>query len=494
MFERPIMKEMFATELSLSKTNPRFPHPVNTEEEAILTFFSLKKVGPKKIEALIQDIAENHSVLEDFIALKTNDEYTVYDGNRRLTALKLLVGDTASLIKDLYPKTYNYIQEVKKEFYANEIKLFVKVYSDGHSMANHVMKIHSGEQEGVGQITWSATEKNTFSSQFLNKSLSTGNQIYKLLEKDPNQQELYNAIINKGYSSTFERIFGFSDIRSRIFNLDRGIYVDLENKQHYDKIIEMIEYFISKDATVADVYTRELTNTFFSHISPISTNIDSESDTESNADNNSISSNPSINTTMSIKPVQINSGPSHLSLDEPNLKEASPNILFKSDSNTLNKSGPQNQPKPIERKYLFEDIVYFGSHRGIQRVLYEIQKLDHTKYKLSATYLVRTLLECTLQEFLKKNNLFGNWNKPGIDPSITDLINYCNNNKSLRSFNNNYQRIIENASSLRDHDQLNTIAHAKFSEPSDEKLKDIERRWYSLIEFCITNLNAGQTE
>lgn len=48
MYEKPRFREMLVTELTLSKTNPRFPKPVTSEEEAILTFFKLKRVGPKK--------------------------------------------------------------------------------------------------------------------------------------------------------------------------------------------------------------------------------------------------------------------------------------------------------------------------------------------------------------------------------------------------------------------------------------------------------------
>ncbi|MNW42713.1 hypothetical protein D3C74_198930 [compost metagenome] len=282
MYERPLIKEMFATELALSKTNPRFPKPVNSEEEAILTFFNLKKVGPKKIEAIIQDIIETGVVLEDFIVLHKDNEYIVHDGNRRLTALKLLLDDNAELIKDNYPRTYRYIEKVKHNINAKSLILYVKIYSDPEAMANHVIKIHSGEQSGAGQIPWDSNEKDTFDSQFFNKPLSIGNLIYKKLESTPNKKYLYDKIKDNGYATTFERIFNFSDIRSRIFKLERGIKVDLDIDEHFNKVCEMIEYFISQDASVVEVYTKELASNFFEKISPITLSNNTTTDVESN--------------------------------------------------------------------------------------------------------------------------------------------------------------------------------------------------------------------
>jgi hypothetical protein len=293
MYERPLIKEMFVTDLHLSKTNPRFPKPVNSEDEAILTFFKLKKVGPKKIEAIIQDIIETGVVLQDFIVLHKDNEYIVHDGNRRLTALKLLLDDTAELIKEMYPKTYRFIERVKHNVDVKSLILYAKVYSDPEAMANHVMKIHSGEQDGVGQIKWDPNEKDTFASQFSNKPLSTGNMIYKKLELNPKKKHLYDKIKNYGYATTFDRIFNFSDIRSRIFNLERGVKVDLENNEHFNKVCEMIEYFIAQDAAVGEVYTAEMASNFFAEISPIILSNDTKVDVESNSRTDADSTNGS---------------------------------------------------------------------------------------------------------------------------------------------------------------------------------------------------------
>ncbi|MED1528736.1 ParB N-terminal domain-containing protein [Bacillus pumilus] len=270
MYEQPQLKEMYITDLTLSMTNPRFPREVKSEAEAILTFFQLKKVGPGKIMSLIEDIVETGIVLENFIVLKKDGEFIVHDGNRRLTALKLLNNNTSEIIKNDYPKVYENLKIMKENFDVKKLKLNVQVYTDSKSMANHVAKLHSGEQNGKGQINWDSNEKDTFNSQHLNQPLGLGNLIYKKLEKTAEKRELYNKLQKGSFATTLNRIFGYSNIRKRIFQLDRGLKVDLTDSVHFNKICEMIEFFISKNATVADVYTAEMASNFFEEIEPIS--------------------------------------------------------------------------------------------------------------------------------------------------------------------------------------------------------------------------------
>ncbi|MFC8689593.1 hypothetical protein [Brevibacillus porteri] len=323
MYERPLIKEMFVTDLHLSKTNPRFPKPVNSEDEAILTFFKLKKVGWRKIEAIIQDIIETGAVLEDFIVLHKENEYIVYDGNRRLTALKLLLDDTAELIKDMYPRTYRFIERVKHNIDVKNLILYAKVYTDPEAMANHVIKIHSGEQLGAGQITWDSNEKDTFASQFFNKPLNTGNMIYKKLELNPNKKPLYDKIKDNGYATTFERIFNYSDIRTRIFKLDRGIKVDLDNNEHFNKVCEMIEYFITQDASVVDVYTAEMASNFFAEISPIILTSDAKTDVESDSN---LKSGPDSTNDSSDSGITVNDSDTDTSTDAKTTSNGDTNI------------------------------------------------------------------------------------------------------------------------------------------------------------------------
>lgn len=89
-----------------------------------------------------------------------------------------------------------------------------------------------------------------------------------------------------------------------------------------------------------------------------------------------------------------------------------------------------------------------------------------------------------------QNQLFNEWKKPEKDPSITDLLKYCINNKPFKSINLNYQRTLDMAFAKKDHDELNSISHGKYNLPSMDILRDIERRWNLLVKHMIEDLNA----
>jgi len=104
--------------------------------------------------ALARDIAENGLSTAPIIA-KPNGEgqYVVMDGNRRLTALKLL-NDPESCPDERLKPTFRQLQ--KK--HAKTIPKAVDVLSstDQVAIGREILLRHSGEQAGVGQVEWSS--------------------------------------------------------------------------------------------------------------------------------------------------------------------------------------------------------------------------------------------------------------------------------------------------------------------------------------------------
>lgn len=265
-FEKPIYKLINSDILQLSSSNPRFLKPVKNEKEAILEMLRLKKVGPKKIKNLITDIIETDIILEDFIVLNREKDYIVFDGNRRLTAIKLFKEENLMEIKSEFADLYAFIIEMKKIKDISNMIVSAKIYSDEQSVINHVRKIHSGEQDGVGQIGWSSIEK----ANFDNQTKPTFRKLFLAkLSKEKNNQKLYDEIVNKNISTTIDRIFGFSSIKTRIFGLKRGEELSLENEKNFRKVCEMVEFFLSKNGSVSDVYLKDDATSFFSNITPV---------------------------------------------------------------------------------------------------------------------------------------------------------------------------------------------------------------------------------
>lgn len=407
MLKEPKLLTVYAKDLSLSTTNPRFSKSVNNERDAILEFFQLKSVGPRKIEAIIQDIFETEIVLEDFIVLNENEELTVYDGNRRLTALKLFIDGYTEIIKDDFPDTYRFIKNLKKEFDISKLPLYAKVYTDKEKMAHHVLKIHGGTQGGEGQINWGPNEKNTFMSQFFNKPLNIGNQIYKKLESSKQKQKLYNMIKDEGYSSTFDRIFNFADIKNRIFHLKRGEKVDVDNNIHFEKVCEMIELFLSKNANVTNVYLKDDAVKFFESINPIN-----ENEQESNGNNNTEDS--TTNDTESTGTGNQNknnastdgSGSSDKDTDDQDNGNTEDNNNKRSERK---RGGGRPRKEPKEYDKLLNAYPFKNKYRNNMRInglINELRKIEYKEFGLSTNFLIRSLLETYAYEYTKTfNNL-----------------------------------------------------------------------------------------
>ncbi|AYC29997.1 hypothetical protein [Paenisporosarcina cavernae] len=266
IYEKPKHRDMNTDILQLFNSNPRFPHEVTNEIDAILAMLKLKRVGPNKIKNLIIDIFESEVVLEDFIVLEKDGNYIVFDGNRRLTAIKLFKDENLEIIREIYKDLYSFIINLKNIKDISTLIVSAKVYTDEESARNHVRKLHSGEQDGVGQIHWSSIEKDNFDDQ---GKITFKKLLLSKLKNDDSKKYLYDQIVKRSISTTIERFFGFSSIKTRIFRLKRGEEISLTDKIVYEKVCEMIEYFLLKNGTVTDVYLRENATSFFENINPI---------------------------------------------------------------------------------------------------------------------------------------------------------------------------------------------------------------------------------
>jgi len=271
MYEKPKYQLVSVEKLELCLENFRFLNPVNSETEAILEMLNSSKVGPTKIKNLVKDIFDSKSVLEDFIVLNQNESFIVYDGNRRLTALKLFKEENLNAIKANYGNLHKYISEIKKQDDISSWTVNVKVYTKKPDMLNHIKKLHSGEQEGIGQISWGRIEKENFKNQLSNSESRTtfSNELLEILLNKVEYKHLYDAIINNKIASTIDRIFGYSTIKSRIFKLKKGSQISLNNDENLKKVCEMIEFFILNNSTVQDVYFKETATDYFESISSI---------------------------------------------------------------------------------------------------------------------------------------------------------------------------------------------------------------------------------
>ena len=161
------------------------------------------------------------------------------------------------------------------------------------------------------------------------------------------------------------------------------------------------------------------------------------------------------------------------------------------------RSNIHRQSKPKNRDYPFKGIKYTGDVIGISRSLFELHRIDVSTFSLSSTVLIRTLLECTIQEYiLKKQINIMVKNRTAIkELSIDSLLKTCTNDgngnyKELQKADRLVARIINEANNKRDSDELNIVAHGNYREPSPDVLWEIERRWFSALQIMIEEISG----
>lgn len=189
--------------------NPR--HPIASDE-----FDTLKKlfdsVGIPQMLNLASDIKAHGLLPCNRIVVVYSEflkKYVVYEGNRRVAAIKLL----------LYPDTFTFldkatIDKVKKIVSGPGVDLSTSLncYVTDETEAFFIMeRLHSGEDHGRGLKSWDAREKENFKVRQGNKQ-SLSNLIYLYVQKYCDGLDITTILP----FTTIQRIFNNRKVRTKI--------------------------------------------------------------------------------------------------------------------------------------------------------------------------------------------------------------------------------------------------------------------------------------
>lgn len=149
------LKDVALTDLLLDEGNPRIraAHDQRACVERILR-------KEDHMVNLMKDIANRGLTTMPIIVMPTGDgRYKVMDGNRRVTALKLLNFPDSCPDERLKPL----LKQLLKD-HRDTIPETVDVMSsvDPKAVSMEVLARHSGAQDGIGQVDWSAYLRNVF--------------------------------------------------------------------------------------------------------------------------------------------------------------------------------------------------------------------------------------------------------------------------------------------------------------------------------------------
>lgn len=186
--------ELGIENLIVNKDNYRH-EPLNSEQEAIDRFCS--KTKEKMLKLLTSIINNDVFPSITFLVTKIADnQYKVLDGNRRLTAIKIL--NNPNLIPNSIPDLKLYVTRNKKDF--SNLKIRCIEYFNEINAGNEIYDLHSGMSNTDEK--WTRTAQIRYQRKFLN---ITPPQWFLVIEK--NLPIYLESLEQEEGISTVERIF-----------------------------------------------------------------------------------------------------------------------------------------------------------------------------------------------------------------------------------------------------------------------------------------------
>lgn len=157
-------KEIKVSSLVLDLENPRLPEVQGSQRDATRTLFRLHK---EHIMNLAKDLAENNTnpARRLIVTPDGNEKYVVIDGNRRTCCFKIL--ETPSLVEDLSTdKEYKALKKLSENYIKSPIEYVdAVIFQNREDTDTWIVNIHDGERQGVGEVNWSAQQKQRFKSR-----------------------------------------------------------------------------------------------------------------------------------------------------------------------------------------------------------------------------------------------------------------------------------------------------------------------------------------
>ncbi|WDR02484.1 hypothetical protein PSQ19_18120 [Devosia algicola] len=206
-------------DLQINKANDRHGE-LESEPMAIAWLFNHREAHMRN---LAKDITEKGRIFEIPLVSPQGNKFTVFDGNRRITCLKLLNEPRRAPTAEL------------QTFFAKQRSLFTgtfpkqvecQVETDPHRVDEILFRRHTGTQNGVGQLTWDDRMKATFVGRTGQGSgINVSDEIEKLLK------EAGKLPKKKIPRSTMNRLLSAEPFRNRLgFSVSKGRFEFTHNE------------------------------------------------------------------------------------------------------------------------------------------------------------------------------------------------------------------------------------------------------------------------
>lgn len=245
------------SQLVVNIENPRF-EIVSNQREALLTMIEDQN---GKLERLAADIVEYGLSPHEAIIVaphKTLEgHYNVLEGNRRVTALKLLFNP--NLVPDKNKALSSKLRKLSLDFLKRPIDTVnCVIFQDEKDAFRWVKLIHTGENDGIGRVTWDAQQKSRYEERAEGKS-SLALQVLNFLQKQNDFDQNFKHQLKNIPLSSLQRLVGDPNFRGAIgIDFKNGeAFTNLDPTEVIKPLKKVVKDLISNDFSIKDIYYKE---------------------------------------------------------------------------------------------------------------------------------------------------------------------------------------------------------------------------------------------
>ena len=414
-------------DLLLDVENPRHPKAHN-QRDAIR---ALLADGSEKIAALAEDIARHGLNPADLLIVMPYDQYRyiVLEGNRRLTALKLL--HRPDLAKGHTSESrFNWIKESigKHTNIANEVPCAIV---NSRQEARHWMELrHTGERSGAGVVRWSAEAQQRFSPDrgtHANKAMIVID-ILRSLYLDDTEFSEYLEMVSSQKLTTFGRLVSDPYVRSKL-GIDLRERKFTSSDQKSMRSIKTVVVDLASNISVSDLKTKEQRRIYIDSIG--------------------------IDTSSSDLP----------SLDKPVVSPKRSTTRKKTITTTITP--------------LFDGLKLDKLGVRVSAILEELQRLNTEQFPNASSVLIRSIIELSIDQFYKAkdwNDKDHKNNRLPLRKKIERCVNEIDDSKKDPKYSP-VRRGVQDKDSLFATNTLNEFVHNQYYHPSPTELQTIARNY-----------------
>jgi hypothetical protein len=252
----PEVVDIKISDLLLDVENPRYPEVVRNQQVAAT---ALAEKHPSHVLKLAADVVEkglDPTTLPAVVASgdKRKKRYRLLEGNRRVLAIKAL--ETPTLISAvLSPSASKKLTELSKQFARKPISTVRCVLFNSEEEAEPwVWLRHTGENEGVGLVSWGSKEKERYKARRTGKLKPTG-QVIEFVEKyGPLSAKALAS--NQKINTNVERMIETTYVKEKLgFDVIDGDVVSWYPRDEVIKgLTRIVDDLLTRKKSVNDLY------------------------------------------------------------------------------------------------------------------------------------------------------------------------------------------------------------------------------------------------